>query len=146
FRVASIEGLIGCSILILSGIFIGCNLIISKRRVPVADPSASVEEAIRTEIRKVDVQIRLLRSVWWWYLLPLMVGVNLVFSGGSPSLAANLSYALAVLLIYIFLYWLNQRAVNRNLIPMKTELEALISVPPTITNRKSIMKTVLIIV
>jgi CubicO group peptidase (beta-lactamase class C family) len=86
------------------------------------------------------VQIRLLHSVWWWYLLPLLAGVNLVFAGCNSSVAANLGYAFAVLLLYIFLYWLNQRAVKRKLLPMKAELEALIDLPPTITDMKPTMK------
>jgi hypothetical protein len=140
FKAASLEELIGCSLLILSSIFIDCKLILSKRRVPVTDPSAPVEEAIKTEIRKVEIQIRLLRSVWWWYLLPLLVGVNLVFSGCNPSLAASLGYACVVLLLYFFIYWLNQRAVKRNLLPMKAELEALLGSPPNTTAMKPTMK------
>src|SRR5579864_4015145 len=73
FRNHSLEAQLGCWLLILSGIFIAAKLILSRRRVPPAEPSASLEEATGAEIRKVDVQIDLLRSVWWWYLLPLML-------------------------------------------------------------------------
>jgi CubicO group peptidase (beta-lactamase class C family) len=147
FKTQSRETALGCLVLICSGIFIACKLVISKRRMPRIDPSDSLEKATESEIRKVEVQIRLLRSVWWWYLLPIMVGVNLCFAGMNSSLMAGIAYAVAGLMLNIFLYWLNQRAVKRNLAPMKMELESLINRTPSDTNMKlSVRKTILMII
>src|ERR1043166_9366676 len=64
FRSHSRETQLGCWVLILSAIFIGCKLLLNNRRVPSAEPGAALEEVIQLEIRRVDVQIRLLSSVW----------------------------------------------------------------------------------
>ncbi len=145
FQGYSVTTQVGCWIWILSASFIACNLVLSKRRVPAADFAASMEDSIRTEIRKVDVQIRLLRSVLWWYLLPIALGANLFYTDGHALGWADIGYFLVTLGVNIFIWWLNQRAVKRKLLPMKAELEALLGVPPTITT-KNPMKTLLLLV
>src|SRR5258706_355770 len=94
FRPHPMEMQLGCWVLILSAIFIASKLLVSKRSVPAADASASIEEVFQLEIRRVDVQIRLLSSVGWWYLLPLLAGVNLFFAGSRASPSGAVFYSL----------------------------------------------------
>lgn len=72
---------LGCVITILSAVFIGWRLLSSKRRAGKSRPGASVMEALQVELRKVENQIGLLRSVWWWYILPVTVGYEVFFLG-----------------------------------------------------------------
>ncbi|MDR3402019.1 MAG: serine hydrolase [Chthoniobacter sp.] len=116
----------GCVVLIASAIFIAWKLVGSKRRLPKAEPNAPVFAAVRVELQKVDNQIGLLKSVAWWYLLPLFVGVMMVCFGTPVSLLSKLGYFVFVLALYVFIYWLNQRAVKNNLRPLKRALEALL--------------------
>lgn len=116
----------GCVVLIVSAVFIAWKLIGSKRRIPKAKPSAPIFEAVKVELQKVENQIGLLKSVAWWYLLPLLVGVMMCSWGGSGNVPSKLVYSAFVLALYAFIYWLNQRAVRNNLLPLKRELASLL--------------------
>ncbi len=139
----------GCVVLIVSCIFIDWKLITSKRRVPKAEPNAPVFDTVKVELQKVENQIGLLKSVAWWYLLPLFVGVMLFYFGTPASFQSKLVYFTAVLVVYVFIYWLNQRAVKKNLLPLKRELESLFDPPDLASetepeNKKTLTKLMLL--
>lgn len=75
------------------------------------------------ELARVRAQVRLLRSVFWWYLAPLGTGVVLFVAGRSPSPWLTAGVTLVVLLLYAALWRLNQQAVERHLLPRAEELE-----------------------
>ena len=116
----------GCLVLIASAVFIAWRLIGSKRRLPKEEFNAPVFDAVKVELKKVENQIDLLRSVAWWYLLPLFAGVILFHWGSRGSFASKLIYSVAILALYVFIYWLNQHAVTKSLLPLKRALEALL--------------------
>lgn len=116
----------GCVVLIVSAVFIAWKLIWSKRRLPKAEPNAPIFAAVKVELQKVENQIGLLRSVAWWYLLPILVGVMMCHWGGSGSVLSKLIYSAFVLALFGLIYWLNQRAVKNNLLPLKRELASLL--------------------
>jgi len=126
FRNNSVLTQAGCIVLIASAVFIAWKLIGSKRRLPKAEPDAPVFDAAKVELQKIENQIRLLKSIAWWYLLPLFVGVMMHYWGAAASFGSKLGFSATVLVVYIFIYWLNQRAVNKKLLPLKRELESLI--------------------
>ncbi|TVR61019.1 MAG: hypothetical protein EA422_13030 [Gemmatimonadales bacterium] len=71
-------------------------------------------------------QIRLLQSVLWWYVLPLLMGVILVFGGAmGPGLATAL-YSVGLAVFGAGVYWLNQQAVRLELLPRYRELDTLV--------------------
>ncbi len=82
---------------------------------------------LRSERERVAAQARLLRTVLWWYLLPLGVGVVMLFGGGAQSWPLSLGYAAFVTVFYAWLYRLNQRAVAEHLKPRLVELDSLLS-------------------
>jgi CubicO group peptidase (beta-lactamase class C family) len=123
FTVSALMPRIGCVILVLASVFICWYPIHKKRRVAKAMPDAPVTEALQCELQKVEVQIRLLRSVLWWYLLPLGVGVLVFYVGIQRSLSANIGFFLVLTAVYAFIYWLNQHAVEKQLLPLKREIE-----------------------
>ena len=116
----------GCVVLIVSAVFIAWKLIGSKRRLPKLDPDAPLFDAVKVELKKVENQIGLLKSVAWWYLLPLFVGVMMCHWGGRGNVLSKLIYSTVVLAVFAFIYSLNQRAVRNNLVPMKRKLAALL--------------------
>ena len=116
----------GCLVLVGSAGFIAWKLMWSKCRLPKAEPSAPIFDAVRVELRKVENQIGLLESVAWWYLLPLFIGVILHNFGAGGGFLSKLIYFTFVLALYVFIYWLNQRAVKKNLLPLKRGLESLL--------------------
>ncbi|HMP83386.1 MAG TPA: serine hydrolase domain-containing protein [Verrucomicrobiota bacterium] len=116
----------GCVVLIASAVFIAWKLIWSKRRLPKAESNAPIFDAVKVELQKVENQIGLLKSVAWWYLLPLLVGVMMCHWGGSGSVPSKLTYSAFVLALFYFIYWLNRRAVKNYLLPLKRELASLL--------------------
>jgi CubicO group peptidase (beta-lactamase class C family) len=126
FTVSAPMARIGCVILVLASAFICWYPMHKKRGVAKAEPDAPMTEALQSELQKVEVQIGLLRSILWWYLLPLGVGVLLFSFGDSRSPSFNLGFPVVVIALYAFIYWLNQRAVEKQLLPLKREIEGLL--------------------
>jgi hypothetical protein len=87
----------------------------------------SVLAFCRAERANVDDQIQLLRTVLWWYLAPLMVGVNLVVFGLAGIRPLTLLFLVATLLLSAVVYWANIRAVTRQLMPLRDELDRLVA-------------------
>src|SRR5439155_24159197 len=99
-----------------------------------AQPAATVVESLRAELHSVRTQSQLLRSVAWWYLLPLAVG-GLVFVWGMPFgglgftvgvILFKVGFTLFSLAVDVWIYRLNQRAVSKQLLPVAAQLESLI--------------------
>jgi hypothetical protein len=97
-------------------------------RTRFADVSAGqpVKQMLQQERAKVDAQIRLLESVLWWYIAPLLVGLLLVTVGDSGWSTFTFVYGAVVLLGATGIYVLNQRAVRRSLRPRRKELTRLL--------------------
>jgi hypothetical protein len=106
------------------------------QRKKVAKYTDSLRACIESSLMQVEHQIWLLKNVFWLYLLPLGAGIALFFIVVGWSLfkvlpaARVLSVCLAstslVALVFWGVYWLNQHAVRKELIPRKQELEALL--------------------
>jgi hypothetical protein len=105
---------------------------------------SSIRDCVKNSLAEVNHQIWLLRNVFWWYLLPVLLGVvvfngYVIFSiykelhivrGEIKTTIAGILYFLISFLITaaIFggIYWLNQYAVKKELLPRKQELEDLL--------------------
>lgn len=117
---------VGCLIIIGSTIFIAWKLVHTRRTTPPAPPGATIVESLRAELNAVRAQSRLLGSVLWWYLLPLGIGL-LVATWGMPiHLHAKIPATLFFIAVDAFIYWLNQRARAKQLLPLEEQLESLI--------------------
>ncbi len=117
---------LGDLIVIGSSIFIASKLVYTRRTTPPAPPGATVVESLRAELNSVRAQSRLLGSVLWWYLLPLGIGVLVCTWGNPGGLAFKVIYAVFVIALYAFIYWLNQRARSKQLLPVEAQLESLL--------------------
>jgi len=107
---------------------------IQRRRQPVKNDS--LQACIENSLFQVNHQIRLLKNVFWWYLLPILIGLcgvsaQTVWSfraqGLTSMIWAGTVYIVTYGLTYGFVYWLNQRAVRKELDPRRKELEALLA-------------------
>jgi CubicO group peptidase (beta-lactamase class C family) len=122
---------LGALITVAGSIFIAWKILHARRTTPAAKPDATVVESLRAELHSVRTQSQLLRSVGWWYLLPLAVG-TLVFVWGMPfrnlvfDLVFRIGFTLVELALNVFIYRLNQRAVSKQLLPVERQLESLL--------------------
>ncbi len=86
---------------------------------------ASVREFCMTEIERLDRQIQLSRSVGWWYISPILIGVNLLYFGINGVTVGSVAYCVFTLLLGWWIYSLNQKAVAKSLLPVRDELSEL---------------------
>jgi len=82
-------------------------------------------------VSKIDHQIRLLRNVKFWYLLPMYVGLVVFSAGGirDHAISGTLSWRDAVgpllyTLVFAGIWWLNEGYAVRKLEEWKTKLAA----------------------
>lgn len=108
---------------------------IQRKRGPSRDKSLIA--CIDDSLRQLNHQIWLLKNVFWWYLLPPGIGVLVLYgsiawqtwqrhAAGKPVLIALLEYLTFVAFVFWGVYLLNQRAVRKDLMPRKVELESLL--------------------
>src|ERR1700722_10515298 len=129
---------IGDLIVIGGSIFIGWKLVRARRATPPAPPGATIVESLRAELNSVRTQSGLLGSVLWWYLLPLTIGELVCVWGPLLHLRAvdsaellvlvptYLFVTLVILAVNVFVYWLNQWARRKQLLPVQAQLESLL--------------------
>ncbi|MDR3456938.1 MAG: serine hydrolase [Verrucomicrobiae bacterium] len=139
------------------GTFILVDRWLRRGKRPIA--SDSLVNCLETSLREINHQIWLLKNVFWWYLLPLIIPEGIFGAVVAVSTWSRLSHAdwLARMGFYVligalvngFVYWLNQFAVKKNLEPRKRELETLLAgtgatVKPS-EIKKQTMKTTIIL-
>lgn len=112
------------------GTFMIVDRWLQRGKPPAANDLVACVEA---SLHQVNHQIWLLRNIAWWYLLPLALTIGISVTAqvwdsehATSQLAGLGVYAFFVILLYWFIYWLNQFAVKKTLEPRKRELEALL--------------------
>jgi CubicO group peptidase (beta-lactamase class C family) len=109
-------------------LFILVDRIRHKRR-PI-EPGEPLLDCVKVSLTQVEHQIWLLRNVFWWHLLPYTIAILAFFaqtawlnnSGFWPTTLALAPFVVFLLVLYGFVYYLNQRAVRRDLVPRREEL------------------------
>ncbi len=108
-------------------------LIVGRRTQPALDTGATMKVAIEQQLLRVERQIRLLRGVAWWGLLPCTLGMMLILvdlgSQIHPDFWTNpprffLVMVLLIAVLNLGIYWLNQVCVKKVLLPHRQELES----------------------
>jgi hypothetical protein len=118
------------------GAFMVVDRLIQRRKQPASNDS--LKTCIESSLFQVNHQIWLLRNVFWWYLLPLGLGIagflaylawRVIFLEGASPSAIRLIVAVGAGcgLAYWGVYWLNHYAVRKNLEPRRQELETLLA-------------------
>lgn len=117
---------IGSMVIVAAAIFIIVWMRLAGGRNLEPDPGLPVVEFFRRELRYLDRQIHLLRSVFWWYIAPNLVGVALFFIGASRSRVATGVFLLVMVGMSTAIYWLNQMAARTRLMPLREEVARLL--------------------
>ncbi|HWW01674.1 MAG TPA: hypothetical protein VNZ64_18390 [Candidatus Acidoferrum sp.] len=117
---------LGWLIVVGSSMFIAWKLVYARRTAPPAPPGATIVESLRAELNSVRTQSRLLGSVLWWYLLPPGIGLLVATWGMKIHLHAKIPSTLVFIAVYAFVYWLNQWARSKQLLPLEAQLESLL--------------------
>jgi hypothetical protein len=120
----------------LACIFVGVFMIVDRviQRGKLPKPSDSLAGCIKISLAHVEHQIWLLRNVFWWYLLPFAIGISLFWGHGGWKARSGNPIGLifiggcfvGLIILCTGVYYLNQYAVRKELVPRKQELESLL--------------------
>jgi Flp pilus assembly protein TadB len=115
-------------VVVVAGCFLIAGVLYySQRRQRPKGSTAPVREALESELDKINWQIMLLRSVLWWYVLPISVGCALVVIGTAMNHAAMAVGLGTIVFVCLFVCWINQLAVKRTLVPLQKQLQETIN-------------------
>ena len=110
--------------------FIIIDRIIQKKKFP--RPNESLAGCVAISLAQMQHQIWLIKNVFWWYLLPFVIGISLFWGDVAWQMHnwAGLTFIggcfVGLFILYTGVYYLNQYAVRKVLIPRKQELEELL--------------------
>lgn len=107
------------------GLFILVDRTRQKQRSPQI--SESLRGCIQASLDQVRHQVWLLRNVFWWYQLPLLIPFTLSLLHSDRTVTGVLVSALVIGVVNWLIYRLNQSAVREGLQPRQRELETLLS-------------------
>ncbi len=99
-----------------------------------SDPGHPLLFYAKESLAQVEHQIWLLRNVFWWYLLPFTISILAFFLQVSWEssrswlvfILGTIFWSLFLLVIYGFVYFINQRAVRNQLEPRRKNLVKLV--------------------
>lgn len=102
---------------------------------PDPGPNAPLRQTAEYSLARVRHQIRLLKNVFWWYLLPIAAAIAIIYLDGihwNPAeLIAGLPHSAIIpvggAILFTGIYFLNQLAVRYDLQPRRQELEILLT-------------------
>ena len=127
--VATFFGLVGHTwlrwIAVASVLFVAAWIFRSRILVRPGRETPNVIERLQQMICETEMQIGMLRSVLWWYLLPCAVAMFAIGLDSPPRKFNSPSLVIfcgAVGVLYVAVYWLNQRAVRKKLMPRRENL------------------------
>ena len=125
FFADSIWHQLGCVVTILSCIVITYRLISAKQISSdnQLQPDISVKAHLRAELQKVQNQKNLLKSVLWWYLLPLFLSIVLFVMGFDISSTMKAVVIIVNAIVYGYIWKMNQKAVSEHISPLIKEIE-----------------------
>jgi Na+/proline symporter len=124
-------------LLALAGFGVGTFMVVDRLRLRKNQPATndSLKECVESSLKQVNHQIWLLKNIFWWYLLPIIVALGISFGVSAwnwrhDGVSTAIVFVFCILLCAL-LYWgvyrLNQFAVRKDLEPRRQELEALLA-------------------
>jgi hypothetical protein len=117
-------------------LFVTAYIVVSRMAVRYRAEGLSLVERLHQMLHQTQMQIRLVRSVLWWYLLPCAIAtIAFVLDRASgqgrlpkkfdPFYLAAFVGVMSV--FYVAAYWLNQRAVRKSLEPRRARLQEILT-------------------
>ncbi|AKQ44994.1 hypothetical protein TH63_04085 [Rufibacter radiotolerans] len=108
-----------------------CALVIYQlrraRRKPLQDPSLPLEQFLLHYQVYLQQQVHLLQGVLYWYLLPFSCCMVLFLAGFPFGAKRLLVPAVALLGINVLVYFLNRRAIKKDLRPLLSKVNQTLS-------------------
>lgn len=123
---SSLLAMAGSILIIVHAVAVSVILLAGRRVGGKHNPGDPPATEFRRQIRGVEAQITLLQRVLWWYILPGNIGVLLVFIGLVDSAWMLTFLSVGLVLFSIWVWWINQEAARKDLIPWRDHLRTII--------------------
>lgn len=127
--VAAFFGIVGQTWLrwlaVASCLFVVAWIIRSRMMVRPPREVPNVIGRLQQMLRETETQIQLVRSLFWWYLLPCAVAMFAMVLDSPPRNCSSSRLLILfgpVIPFFLAIYWLNQWAVRKKLVPRRESL------------------------
>lgn len=117
---------IGAVIIIGWAILLIIRLFVAKRKVEVL-PTETYIVYLNKSREFLLAQKRLLETVVYWYIIPLMIGVLLFFMGFNLTFQKKIFYLIITFGVGIATFFLNRYAVKKELLPQLKKVDEIIN-------------------
>jgi hypothetical protein len=105
-----------------------------RHRRRAAGATSPIREHVQDSLAEIEHQIGLLRSIGWWYLLPLSLPMVALFvqlgwevrASGWMAVGVTAGLIGVAALVLAYVYRINQQAIQNCLLPRRMELERLL--------------------
>lgn len=119
YRAHTLLVTLGGASMAIGAAFVTASILLRARNLASPPSDAPTRDVLAYERAQLERQARLLERVWVWYLAPLVPSVVLIYADvlsralaeGRP-LALPLGRALATLLVFVLIGWMNGRAAR----------------------------------
>lgn len=130
FNTQSVWFRLGCLTLIFASGLIIYKLVSARKKRSDTNINADISfgNHLTDELDKMRTQKRLLKSVIRWYLLPIFIGIVFFIIGFEQEFMFKILYLTAVVILYGYIWKLNQDAVAEKVDPLIRDLEEAIDV------------------
>lgn len=118
---------IGSIWIVLSGIYIIIRLTSIKKYRPNISKETYLDYLFKSK-EYLSIQKKLLSTVLYWYFLPCAIGILLVFIGSIENVQKLSLNILGLIGLGAIIYFLNKRAVKKNIQPRLEKINKLIKV------------------
>lgn len=120
---------LGAIIVVLGSMFIivwSRRVVAPKRHRPV-DSNLPIAEFCARELERVEAQLRLLRTVAWWYVAPTITGLLIMTNAGHGSTTYKVVASSVFLGFGWLIHWMNQSAAETELEPLREHLGSVLA-------------------
>jgi|GEM_PF-4055927 len=102
------------------------------RRIDAAAQDESMTGYFSAELKRMDAEVRMSKTVLYWYALPCLVACNLYFWATGASVWMSAIYLVVTAGFGAWIQLINKRTADRKLMPVRDELAALLNELETI--------------
>jgi hypothetical protein len=113
---------VGAGVVVVGAAYVVYRLHAPRFKLPPAPIEGPLREYCRTELARVEKQIALLRTVHWWYLGPIMLGLVLISFGKHGLDGQFLTDLAGFAAMTGLIYAVNQWAVRKQMVPLRDQL------------------------
>lgn len=111
---------LGCWTLVFSGICIAFKLYTTQKQENGNQLSfnKSLRKQLHDELDKVQRQKKLLKNVFWWYLLPIFTGLVFFTIGLNVAVTLKIVYLAIMTVVYAWIWKMNQAEAHNKFDPI----------------------------